>query len=91
MGLLGNIKDFIRTNIITYLLFVYIFIVSSIIVNIVMLLTAIFIWPFNKELYRKVNYHLAYLVWSRKYILLLDTYLNSFMITSMKKYDDCPC
>lgn len=39
------------------------FIASGLIVNFVQLLTLV-IWPFNKQLYRRVNRYLAYLFWS---------------------------
>jgi hypothetical protein len=45
----------------------YCFCVSGLIVNALQLLTLICIWPFHKELYRRLNYHLATLIWSREY------------------------
>ena len=45
----------------------YCFCVSGLIVNVLQLLTYICIWPFNKELYRRLNYHLGTLIWSREY------------------------
>ncbi|CAF0837496.1 unnamed protein product [Rotaria sp. Silwood1] len=43
----------------------YIFLVSGLIVNLLQLLSACFIWPFNRALYRKINYHLATIIWSQ--------------------------
>jgi hypothetical protein len=47
----------------------YAFIVSGLIVNFLQLLTLIFIWPFNKHLYRRINYYLAYSFLSSNYYL----------------------
>jgi lysophosphatidic acid acyltransferase/lysophosphatidylinositol acyltransferase len=44
----------------------YCFVISGLIVNSAQLLTWIFIWPFSKQLYRKINYYLGTLLWSRK-------------------------
>lgn len=43
----------------------YVFLVSGIFVNMIQFLTAIFIWPRNRSLYRKLNYHLASIIWSQ--------------------------
>ncbi|CAF3962053.1 unnamed protein product [Rotaria sp. Silwood2] len=42
----------------------YIFLVSGLIINFLQLCSCI-IWPFNKELYRKVNRYLALSIWSQ--------------------------
>ncbi|CAF4393451.1 unnamed protein product, partial [Rotaria sordida] len=44
----------------------YIFLVSGLIINFLQLCSYI-IWPFSKELYRKMNRYLALGIWSRKY------------------------
>jgi hypothetical protein len=46
----------------------YVFLVSGLLVNLLQFLSACFIWPFNRALYRKINYHLATIIWSRKFI-----------------------
>ena len=43
----------------------YCFCVSGLLINILQLLSWIFVWPFNKKVYRQINYHLATLLWSR--------------------------
>jgi hypothetical protein len=43
----------------------YCFTISGLIINFLQLLTCIFIWPFSKQLYRKINYALGTLLWSR--------------------------
>ncbi|CAF1177749.1 unnamed protein product [Rotaria sordida] len=43
----------------------YCFVISGLIVNFVQLLTCIFIWPFSKQIYRRINYHLGTLLWSQ--------------------------
>jgi hypothetical protein len=45
----------------------YVFLVSGLLVNLLQFLSACFIWPFNRGLYRKINYHLATIIWSRKF------------------------
>lgn len=47
------------------LLLVIVFVCSGLIVCFLMLLTYIFVWPFNKSLYRKIIVHLAYAHWSQ--------------------------
>lgn len=42
----------------------YSFIMSGFIVNFLQLLTFIFVWPFNKLLYRKIIYYLSYSLYS---------------------------
>lgn len=44
----------------------YVFVVSGLFVNFLQFLSACFIWPLNRSLYRKMNYHLATIIWSRK-------------------------
>lgn len=44
----------------------YCFVVSGLIVNVAQFLTWIFIWPFSKQLYRRINYYLGVSLWSRK-------------------------
>ena len=45
----------------------YCFVISGLIVNFAQLLTWIFIWPFSKQMYRRMNYYLGVSLWSRKY------------------------
>ena len=63
MGLFAEVK----TWWISHLLLFYIVLMSGLIVNFLMLLTFIFVWPFNKALYRKIVVHLGYAWWSRTY------------------------
>ena len=44
----------------------YVFVITGLFVNLLQLLTACFVWPFDRALYRKINYHLATVIWSRK-------------------------
>ena len=52
---------------ILHLLIGYIFLTSGVIVCFLMFLASIFVWPFNKTLYRKIVCNLGYTIWSRKY------------------------
>lgn len=64
MGLLRILQGMI----VPQLLLGYIFIVSGLIVNFLMLLSCI-LWPINRHLYRKINVNLAYSHWCRKLLL----------------------
>jgi hypothetical protein len=44
----------------------YCFVAGGLIINFAQVLTWIFIWGFNKQLYRRINYYLGSLLWSRK-------------------------
>jgi len=46
-----------------YILVGYVFIISGLIICFLMLLTYIFVWPFNRTLYRKIVTSLAYTHW----------------------------
>jgi hypothetical protein len=48
------------------IVFSYIFLVSGLIINFLQLCSCI-IWPFNKQLFRKINCYLALGIWSREY------------------------
>jgi lysophosphatidic acid acyltransferase/lysophosphatidylinositol acyltransferase len=63
-----RICDEIKSSFITVAFLGYIFLVSGLIINFLQLCSCI-IWPFNKELYRKVNCYLALGIWSRKFTL----------------------
>ncbi|CAF4182815.1 unnamed protein product, partial [Adineta steineri] len=43
----------------------YCFCVSGFLVNFIQLLSKIIIWPFHKQLYRRINYYLGTLLWSQ--------------------------
>ncbi|CAF3236758.1 unnamed protein product [Rotaria socialis] len=43
----------------------YCFVVSGLIVNFAQFLSWIFIWPFSRKMYRRINYHLGALLWSQ--------------------------
>ncbi len=49
----------------------YCFCISGFLVNFAQLLSCIFIWPFHQRLYRRINYYLATLIWSRKFEIFL--------------------
>ena len=44
----------------------YCFFISGFLVNFLQLISWILIWPINHRLYRRINYYLATLIWSRK-------------------------
>ena len=58
--------DTIQSTLPARLLVGYCFVISGLIVNLAQLLTWVFIWPFSKQLYRRANYYLNTLLWSRK-------------------------
>ncbi|KAM6462845.1 1-acyl-sn-glycerol-3-phosphate acyltransferase delta isoform 1-T2 [Liasis olivaceus] len=64
-----DITGFLKSQFICHLLICYIFIVSGLIINLIQLFTLI-LWPFNKQLFRKVNCKLAYCISSQLVWLL---------------------
>ena len=67
MNIYDELKSLFITVTISFL--AYIFFVSGLIVNFLQLCSCA-IWPFNRELYRKINCHLAVCIWSRAYALV---------------------
>ena len=66
--------------ILLHVLIGFIFVVSGLLINGLMLLANIFIWPFNKTLYRKIVNNLAYTHWCReffKFELLINVESNN--------------
>jgi lysophosphatidic acid acyltransferase/lysophosphatidylinositol acyltransferase len=61
-----RIYNEIKSMFITVCFLSYVFLVSGLIINFLQLCSCV-IWPFNKELYRKVNCYLALAIWSREY------------------------
>uniref|UniRef100_A0ABM5FZ25 1-acyl-sn-glycerol-3-phosphate acyltransferase delta n=1 Tax=Pogona vitticeps TaxID=103695 RepID=A0ABM5FZ25_9SAUR len=64
-----DIAGFLKSQFICHLLISYIFIVSGLIINFIQLFT-LFLWPFNKQLFRKLNCKLAYCISSQLVMLL---------------------
>lgn len=64
-----------KTWVILHLLLCYLIVASGLIVSILMACTLV-VWPFNKNLYRKINSYLAYSWWCRKYNKNLKTNQN---------------
>jgi lysophosphatidic acid acyltransferase/lysophosphatidylinositol acyltransferase len=64
--MLNAILSYFKTLIPIHVILLYVFLTSGLFVNFLQLLT-LFIWPFNKQLYRKINCNLAYLFWSSNY------------------------
>ncbi|KAJ8282231.1 hypothetical protein COCON_G00047500 [Conger conger] len=65
MGLVA----FLKTQFIVQLLLSFVFVVSGLIINFLQLCSCV-IWPFNRQLYRRVNCRLAYSLWSQLVMLL---------------------
>jgi len=61
-----KIYDEFKSSFINIFFLGYIFITSGLIINFLQLCSCV-IWPFNRELYRKINCYLALGIWSRKY------------------------
>jgi len=65
---MGGNWDWVKTKFFPlHLIFGYVFVVSGLIVCFLMLLTYLFVWPFNRTLYRKIVVALVYTHWCRKY------------------------
>ncbi|OWF45925.1 1-acyl-sn-glycerol-3-phosphate acyltransferase delta-like isoform X2 [Mizuhopecten yessoensis] len=54
----------VKKSFLFFLLFMYTFVVSTLIINFLMVLTLL-IWPFDRKLFRKINYILGYSSWSQ--------------------------
>ncbi|XP_076839456.1 1-acyl-sn-glycerol-3-phosphate acyltransferase gamma [Brachyhypopomus gauderio] len=65
MGVLAWLKS----QFILQLLIGFVFVVSGLIINFIQLCTCA-LWPFNKQLYRRVNTRLSYSLWSQLVMLL---------------------
>nr|XP_023648697.1 1-acyl-sn-glycerol-3-phosphate acyltransferase gamma [Paramormyrops kingsleyae]XP_023648698.1 1-acyl-sn-glycerol-3-phosphate acyltransferase gamma [Paramormyrops kingsleyae]XP_023648699.1 1-acyl-sn-glycerol-3-phosphate acyltransferase gamma [Paramormyrops kingsleyae]XP_023648700.1 1-acyl-sn-glycerol-3-phosphate acyltransferase gamma [Paramormyrops kingsleyae]XP_023648702.1 1-acyl-sn-glycerol-3-phosphate acyltransferase gamma [Paramormyrops kingsleyae] len=65
MGLISYLK----TQFILQLLISFVFVVSGLIINFIQLCTCV-LWPFNRQLYRRINCRLAYSLWSQLVMLL---------------------
>jgi len=57
-----SFADF-KKNIIPQLCLSYVFLISGLFVNFLQLLSLIFIWPFSKNIYKRLNYFLATTIW----------------------------
>lgn len=56
------IPKMLKNSFLIFLLFVYTFVVSTLIINFLMIWTLL-IWPFDRGLFRKINYFLGYSSW----------------------------
>lgn len=56
-----------KTLFLPQLLISYAFLVSGLIVTFLQFLTYLFIWPFDRLLYRRINNYLAETLWSSKF------------------------
>ncbi|KAG7253140.1 hypothetical protein CRUP_002313, partial [Coryphaenoides rupestris] len=65
MGLLYYLKSLF----ILQLLMGFVFVVSGLIINFIQLCTCV-LWPFNKQLYRRINCRLSYSLWSQLVMML---------------------
>lgn len=54
----------VRNSFLFFLIFMYTFVVSTLIINFLMVWTLL-IWPFDRKLFRKINYILGYSSWSQ--------------------------
>ncbi|XP_070589914.1 1-acyl-sn-glycerol-3-phosphate acyltransferase delta isoform X1 [Erythrolamprus reginae] len=64
-----DIIGFLKSQFICHLIVSYVFIVSGLIINFIQLFTLI-LWPFNKQLFRKINCKLSYSLSSQLVMLL---------------------
>ncbi|UJR16396.1 hypothetical protein I4U23_003299 [Adineta vaga] len=76
----------IKGLIIVQLFLGYVFLVTGLFVNLLQLLSAFFIWPFNRALYRQINYHLATVIWS-PLTFIYQWWSNSDIVVYIKPED----
>ncbi|XP_053566906.1 1-acyl-sn-glycerol-3-phosphate acyltransferase delta [Bombina bombina] len=81
-----NIIGFLKSQFIFHLFISYVFIGTGLIINFIQLLTLL-IWPFNKQLYRKINCRLAYCI-SSQLVMLLDWWsgTNCTLYSNLENY-----
>ncbi|CAF3362079.1 unnamed protein product [Rotaria socialis] len=87
----GSIEDqslsfYLKRLTIVQIFLAYVFLVTGLCVNLLQLLSACFIWPFNRGLYRKINYHLATIIWSPM-TFVYQWWSNSDLIVYIKPED----
>ncbi|KAE8601864.1 hypothetical protein XENTR_v10013818 [Xenopus tropicalis] len=70
-----DIAGFLKSQFLCHLFISYVFIGTGLIVNFIQLCTLI-VWPFNKQLYRKINCRLAYCI-SSQLVMLLEWWSNT--------------
>ena len=76
--------SYFKTMFIMQLLMGYVFVTSGLCVSFLCLLSYIFVWPFNKCLYRKLVCNLAYSFWCRKYSI--TNFVAYLQIYKLKQY-----
>ncbi|KAG9332929.1 hypothetical protein JZ751_014023 [Albula glossodonta] len=64
-----GVFEYVKTLFILQLLISFVFVVSGLIINFIQLCTCV-LWPFNKQLYRRINCRLSYSLWSQLVMLL---------------------
>ncbi|KAG5852377.1 hypothetical protein ANANG_G00061750 [Anguilla anguilla] len=64
-----DLVAYLKTQFILQLLIGFVFVVSGLIINLLQLCSCV-IWPFNRQLYRRINCRLAYSLWSQLVMLL---------------------
>ncbi|XP_066517229.1 1-acyl-sn-glycerol-3-phosphate acyltransferase gamma [Hoplias malabaricus] len=64
-----DVLAWLKSQFILQLLIGFVFVVSGLIINFIQLCSCV-IWPFNKQLYRKINTRLSYSLWSQLVMLL---------------------
>jgi len=74
-----RIYDEFKSMFITVCFLSYVFLISGLIINFLQLCSCV-IWPFNKELYRKINCYLALGIWSREYYKNSSLFKNYYRV-----------
>ncbi|XP_026118988.1 1-acyl-sn-glycerol-3-phosphate acyltransferase gamma-like [Carassius auratus] len=64
-----GVVAWLKSLFVLQLLIGFVFVVSGLIINFIQLCTCV-LWPFNKQLYRKINTRLSYSLWSQLVMLL---------------------
>ncbi|XP_077342785.1 1-acyl-sn-glycerol-3-phosphate acyltransferase delta isoform X1 [Lithobates pipiens] len=81
-----NIAGFLKSQFLCHLFISYVFIGTGLIINCIQLFT-LPLWPFNKQLYRKINCRLAYCI-SSQLVMLLEWWsaTDCTLYTDMENY-----
>lgn len=95
-GVLMAILRWIKKRKITVLLFVFTFIVSGLIINLLQLFTLPFYW-LNKKWFRHINARLVYFHWCGKFLMwankltCLSTCCSHYICDAIIYLDVCQC
>lgn len=79
--------SYLKTNLVIHILFTLVFLVSGLIINLLQFIFFVTLWPLNKELFRKINYVFAYIIYSSNIFTHYLRKLHEIIISLMSNYN----